>query len=120
MVQFDSHGDDNEWLDGDDVSPLELRKRAANVLQAAFMTLSNGELPDELHERLNTLFAAVAQCSTLTAAWARKQVSGGQPEEVVADAANRAINSLTQAATCVAIAFVEDSAVGSAPKFSDN
>lgn len=108
-----------DWLD-DDGAEFNSAQKAAVVLQAACEKLSPEGIPDGLPERLHLLFAAAVQVSSFTSAWANQAAQGGIPKEAVAEAANRALNSLTQAAACVAMAMVEESHACAAPKFSDN
>jgi hypothetical protein len=117
MVRNDD--DDKAWFDSD-LSELELRKAAAAVLQGACESMHPDGMPTDLHERLNMLFAGITQITCLTVAWARAAEKAGQDLDATQEAANKAANSLCQAATCVAMAFFEESSVDPAPQFSDN
>ena len=110
-----------DWLDDDDDKDPKLAdaQNAADMLLAACLSLSPEGLPDELHKRLHLLFAGVVQLSSFTSAWAN-HAAESLPKEAVAAAANRSLNSLTQAAASVAMSMVEESHACAAPKFSDN
>jgi len=109
-----------DWFDDDDNGPkLDETQTAAAVLQAACHSLSPEGIPDELLKRLHLLFAGVVQLSGLTSERARLAAKS-MPQDAVAEAANRSLNSLTRAAAMVAMSMVEESHACAAPKFSDN
>lgn len=114
-----------DWLDDDanefdEEAQLAAAKKAAAVLQEACEGLCPGGMPTDLQSRLHMLFGGAVQVAALTCSWAREAEKGGAPKEVVVETANKALNSLTQAASCIAMAFIEESGVDSPPQFSDN
>lgn len=117
------HDDWYDECDSDDsgeAAGLARDMKAAEVLQEACETLCPSGVPKELADRLHLLFAGVSQVSGMTAVWARHATDDGAPQEAVASTANRALNSLSRAATCVALRFITESRADAPPVFSDN
>lgn len=113
------------WLQCDELwqqerPALELDSVTAMTLQLVCEGI-NPELPGDLESRLHLLFAGVAQLGCMTTSWATAATKSGKDPDVVSMTANKALNAVSRAATCVALEFAEQASEGrNVPSFSSN